>query len=65
MAVPGSPELAKNEGRGMQTRWCGFDYEAVVREGRMMEESVTHLVLLALKLEHNIMCIDISCVCLT
>jgi hypothetical protein len=26
---------------------------------------VTPLVLLALKLEHNIMCIDISCVCYT
>jgi hypothetical protein len=26
---------------------------------------VTPLVLLALKLEHNIMCIDISCVCHT
>jgi hypothetical protein len=25
----------------------------------------TPLVLLALKLEHNIMCIDISCVCYT
>jgi hypothetical protein len=27
--------------------------------------NVTPLVLLALKLEHNIMCIDISCVCYT
>jgi hypothetical protein len=30
-------------------------------EMSMMGELVTPLVLLALKLEHNIMCIDISC----
>jgi hypothetical protein len=36
--VPGSPELARNEGEGVVNSLVGFDYETGVREGRMAEE---------------------------
>ena len=36
--VPGSPELARNEGEGVVNSLVGFDYETGVREGRMVEE---------------------------
>jgi hypothetical protein len=38
---------------------------ALASKGAAKDDPVTPLVLLALKLEHNIMCIDISCVCHT
>jgi hypothetical protein len=44
---------------------AGKDMAAYVAQQLKYVSVVTPLVLLALKLEHNIMCIDISCVCYT
>jgi hypothetical protein len=51
---------------GQQTKLQTKTYQLLLQNHMVYSAAgVTPLVLLALKLVHNIMCIDISCVCYT